>query len=449
MHRHMNRLRDIMSNGLSRALVLSLLAHALIAGALLVTMPLPEPEPEPDEQVVEVTLVPPPEPEQPETEEPAAEEQAAARSEPEAAEEAAAEEPATEQPPAEPEAAEPPAPEPPAVEPEPEPAAPEPEPEPEPEAEQPAPEPEQSAAPQDQAGADQPGADEPGEGEATPIPVLRPVFQFGEEDSGPRKALDGDSSIESGQPDPSEGEAAPDQAEPDETQPTEQEQATAASEEAAAEAEALPPEASLSETPDQPTPDPATPDQPVTETPGIALPEITLPDAQLSARPLSDADPTAAPPVASDLPGVNLAPPPVAAEATTPVDTPGTGLPQGDLAEAGNLFSPDLTENRVAMTAMGSLPRKLRASQLCTTELREQLRNGATSYGVELLPSYQLDSGTILAVPDAAFRADGDWYNLSFRCTVDADALKVVSFALKVGTAIPRDEWKARGFPEF
>ncbi|KGF66667.1 hypothetical protein LL06_26910, partial [Hoeflea sp. BAL378] len=70
-------------------------------------------------------------------------------------------------------------------------------------------------------------------------------------------------------------------------------------------------------------------------------------------------------------------------------------------------------------------------------------------YGVELLPSYRLDAGNVLAVADAAFRADGAWYDLSFRCTVDDQAFGVVSFALKVGSAIPRDQWAARGFPEF
>ena len=55
----------------------------------------------------------------------------------------------------------------------------------------------------------------------------------------------------------------------------------------------------------------------------------------------------------------------------------------------------------------------------------------------------------MLAVPDAAFRADGAWYDLSFRCTVDDDALQVTGFAHKVGAPIPRDQWSARGFPSF
>jgi hypothetical protein len=101
------------------------------------------------------------------------------------------------------------------------------------------------------------------------------------------------------------------------------------------------------------------------------------------------------------------------------------------------------------MSAMGDLPRELRASQLCTTELREQLRYGTPAYRPEMLPAYRLDAGNVLAVPDAAFRAEGAWYNLSFRCTVDDGALRVIGFALTVGEPIPREDWAARGFPEF
>ena len=48
---------------------------------------------------------------------------------------------------------------------------------------------------------------------------------------------------------------------------------------------------------------------------------------------------------------------------------------------------------------------------------------------------------------DAAFRADLKWYHLGYRCEVDGDAMKVVSFAYRVGTPIPRSEWKQRGLP--
>ena len=108
------------------------------------------------------------------------------------------------------------------------------------------------------------------------------------------------------------------------------------------------------------------------------------------------------------------------------------------------------TGHAVATTAMGALPREERGSRLCTTELREQLRRAPESYRVELLPAYRLPGGgNVLNVPNAAFRAAGAWYNLNFRCTVDKDALRVTAFTYKVGAAIPRTQWRQRGFPEF
>jgi len=179
--------------------------------------------------------------------------------------------------------------------------------------------------------------------DAPPIQVLRPVFQFGEQDAGPREATDGSASEEAETEDPA------------------------------------------------PDPEP----EPVDE----------------AAAPL----PAEKPPI--------------------------------ELAEARTLFSRAVTDDPAAMTAMAGLPREIRGSELCTTELREQLRNATPPYWPELLPAYRLGAGAVLEVREAAFRARGQWYDLSFRCEVDADATRVVSFAFSVGEAIPRDQWRARGFP--
>jgi hypothetical protein len=98
---------------------------------------------------------------------------------------------------------------------------------------------------------------------------------------------------------------------------------------------------------------------------------------------------------------------------------------------------------------MGRIPREIRASQLCSTELREQLRHASPAYQPELLPSYRLPSGTVMEVRRAAFRAEAQWYDVSFRCEVDDNATKVVSFAFNIGSPVPRSEWRKRGFPDF
>lgn len=104
-------------------------------------------------------------------------------------------------------------------------------------------------------------------------------------------------------------------------------------------------------------------------------------------------------------------------------------------------------ESPVAITAMGAMPRGIRAGKLCITELRHQLNNSHPPYWPDLLPSYQLGKGNILQVRKGAFRANARWYNLKFRCEIDEAATGVVSFGFEVGAPVPRDEWPGRGLP--
>jgi Domain of Unknown Function (DUF930) len=118
------------------------------------------------------------------------------------------------------------------------------------------------------------------------------------------------------------------------------------------------------------------------------------------------------------------------------------------LAENNKTMDSQLDNERpVATTAMGAVPRGIRAGELCATELRDQLRNSIPPYLPDLLPAYRLEKGTILQVRKGAFRANARWYNLRFRCEVDEAATRVVSFGFDVGAPVPRAEWISRGFP--
>ncbi len=389
--------------GLSGGVLVSLLAHGLIVAALLIDWPRPVMEAEPEEQVVAVTLVPPPEPEPETTQEP------------------------------------------------------EPEPEPEPESEQP--EPPAPAEPEPEASEPLSPPEETGdaEGEGTPIPVLEPVFQFGEEDAGPEIALDGGASERPAEELPAEepitDEPVVEEPAVEDVVDTPPEPADEPDSETAETTQQDQQPAEIAE--DQPPADPA---------PTLAMPDdITLPDAELAGEtPGALAEAALETELASlpqDLTGAAIpVPQPRPANPTTPdspavTDTP----PPVDTAPARDTGLPGVrqlsssvdTGHAVATTAMRNLPRDVRGSQLCTTELREQLRRAPQPYSPELLPSYSLPGGNVLAVPDAAFRAGGAWYALSFRCTVDKDALKVTAFTFKVGQAIPRAQWQARGFPAF
>ncbi|PWV97683.1 uncharacterized protein DUF930 [Hoeflea marina] len=419
-----------------RGLLISAALHGAAVLVLLVTMDPTQPESAAEPPAVEVTLVEPPPPvpqaEAPQPPDPAAEPDPEPTAEPPAAPpELAVAEPgpepgATAAEPAEPEPAPAPEPQPaaaPPVEPEspetevPEPEVPEPE-APAPEAPEPPAEPE--AAEPEVLEPEEPGGAGPSDAEAAPIPVLRPVVRFGEEDSGPRLSPDGNAAE-----DPAD--EAPD-------------------------APGEPPADTAAAMPD-PAAEPAgaeadTPEAGTEPAPTLALPEISLPEAALAGSPQSLVE-------AAESTRLQPAPaePPPATETAPPEPAPNAAastLPDAQaepLAAAKRLFSTRISGDALAMTAAGTLPREVRASELCTTELREQLRHAGRR--PELLPAYRLASGNVLEVRDAAFRAEGSWYALQFRCTVDDAAMQVEGFALTVGAAIPRAQWKARGFPDF
>ncbi len=139
--------------------------------------------------------------------------------------------------------------------------------------------------------------------------------------------------------------------------------------------------------------------------------------------------------------------PPETVEDASEASGQAVDVPVEDLTEAKTLFSVDITEDPVARTAMGDLPREMRATQLCETELTEQLRNASPPRDPDFIPRSPLSSGTMLELRRTAFRADGQWYDLSFRCDINEEATKVVGFAFEIGSPVPRSEWKRRGFP--
>lgn len=114
---------------------------------------------------------------------------------------------------------------------------------------------------------------------------------------------------------------------------------------------------------------------------------------------------------------------------------------------AKKLLSQKATGDAIATTAMGDLPRGVRAGRLCVTELREQLNSALPPYFPDLLPSYRLGEGNVIDAQRAAFRMNGEWYDLSYRCEVDANATRVVAFDFRVGDPLPASEWRSRGLP--
>ncbi len=243
-----------------------------------------------------------------------------------------------------------------------------------------------------------------------PAPVLQPVVRYGETDAGPRESLEGSSAED----DPAATEQA---LRPEAAETTEE----AVREDAA----------------DDPVPDDSADDPEAPETAAPEEPESVADDAE-SGPQLIIAGEDGSWPVSPPVPTPRPEPPaPRTVEAAADVE----------LRPVSTLFSRSSTGGPTATTAMAGLPRGVRAGRLCASELRLQLQYGPQPRLPDLLPSYQLASGTVLTVRRGAFRAGGTWYNLSFECQVDPDATSVVSFAFDVGAPLTREEQQQRGLP--
>ena len=112
------------------------------------------------------------------------------------------------------------------------------------------------------------------------------------------------------------------------------------------------------------------------------------------------------------------------------------------LRQAKTLFSKRATGDPSATIAIAYAPRDVRVARLCATELKEQLLHASPPYFPEIVPFDRLKEGTVVQNLSTAFRSNWEWYNLSYRCEVDADATKVVSFALDIGKPLTAEEFR-------
>lgn len=241
---------------------------------------------------------------------------------------------------------------------------------------------------------------------AAPMPGLKPVFEFGDRDSGPKRSMMGNSSG---------GEAKPATTAPQHDAKPEREPEEASAEKPQTE-----------RTPARPVPD------------DIQLPEVAA----------TDVSPERNAPLAEATGGVKTDIEALKPHEQNPPEPPKTDAKKDNLVKAKTLFSQVADDDPVARIAMDGVPRGKRVAQLCRSELQQQLIHASPSFQPIIVPSQSLPYGTVLDLR-AAFRTVEDWYDVHFRCEVDEDALKVVSFAFDVGDKIPKDQWKGRGFLKY
>ncbi|RUW58383.1 DUF930 domain-containing protein [Mesorhizobium sp. M7A.F.Ca.US.008.03.1.1] len=374
------------------ALPASLILHALIAAFLVYGLPRPEQQPVQQDQPVNVAIVPPPE------------------------------------------------------KPKPKPAPKPPEPTPEKKAEKPPeqkPPPEPPKPPDDQ--------------------VLKRVFQYGQKDTGPEKSLDG-SSAKPNTPSPAKDEAAkpPVAPTPTPTQPApaatpqqkaepskpDEKPATVAPDETPAQGE----EKQATEDTDRQQPDKQEPAPQPAEKQAVVTPKPLA--AETGDKPAPPASTGKAKPKSKPAKTMTFKP---ARAFKAPIGNAGRSNPTNNdvagsptysgLPGVRKLYSQGATGNAFATSSMENVPRGQRVATLCGNVLSRELQSA--DYTVKWVPTITLDKGNVLNPAQAAFSTRNTWYNLNFRCEVDPDATRVLSFNFRVGSLVPAGEWAGRGFTKY
>jgi len=377
------------------ALAASLILHILVAAFLLYGLPRPDQQPDEQQQPVNVAIVPPPE-------------------------------------------------------------QPKPKPVPPPKAEKP-PEPKPEKPPEQKV--EKPPPPEPPKPQG--LQVLKPVFQYGQKDTGPEKSLDG-GSAKPNAPSPAKDEAAkpsvapkpaPNQSAP---APTPQQQ-TEPSKPDEKPATAAPDEKPAQSREKQPTED-TDKQQPDKQE---AAPQADEKQAVVAPKPLAaetGGKPT--PPSPAEKPKPKPKPAkPMKFESARSLKAPGGGTGMSNptnndvagspmfsgLPGVRKLYSQGATGNAFATSSMDKVSRDQRIANLCANVLNQELQSA--DYSPRWLPVIPLKSGNVLNPPGAAFSTTTQWYDVSFRCEVDADATRVLSFNFRVGSVVPPGEWVGRKFP--
>jgi hypothetical protein len=92
-----------------------------------------------------------------------------------------------------------------------------------------------------------------------------------------------------------------------------------------------------------------------------------------------------------------------------------------------------------------------RVIQLCDLEAISQVHAWNNNLQPDRLVAYAMTdtrvSGKSVQADGAAFRSNGRWYNMRFRCEVTLDRKSVTSFEFVVGDPIPQSEWLVHNLP--
>lgn len=133
-----------------------------------------------------------------------------------------------------------------------------------------------------------------------------------------------------------------------------------------------------------------------------------------------------------------------------PPEVVSIGPDEADMVVATQMMSGSVLadpRNRGVRDGLLRMTDETRADQLCGIEAMEQLKGWNSDFSPEWVSAYATADVEVLenmiVAEGAAFRSAGRWYHLKFKCTLDSEDGSVVSFAFRVGVAIPAEELDA------
>ena len=123
----------------------------------------------------------------------------------------------------------------------------------------------------------------------------------------------------------------------------------------------------------------------------------------------------------------------------------------GRMKEAKEHFSKRMLSDPRVKAALGQLPPERRIVQICSIEALEQVRHAQPDGFPDLLVPFSAGGGLIenhvLNAKGGAYRSRDGWFDIAYRCEVDAQTTRIVSFRYEIGAAIPRNQWARRKLP--
>lgn len=187
------------------------------------------------------------------------------------------------------------------------------------------------------------------------------------------------------------------------------------------------------------------PEPPALETEVISARDFDALHPSAPASPLT----TSVAPSEASIPAQVDAPVPAA-----PAARPAPAVAPDDTVRPSRMLSGDALaspKNRRLRQQMATLADEERIAQLCDFEAMEQIHAWQHRFQPDRLVDYALsdphwENGVFVAA-GSAFRAGADWFELSYRCELDAARRTVTGFAFRVGPSIPRTEWTALNLP--